>query len=120
MGRMVIQRMTTTTSSMSAPERSIPWNLSAPRVAIGAEGTYLITGGTGAVGRAVAVALHERGARRLTLEVAAEPEVQPVPSVIGLTEAEARQSSLAHVVTKALGGRGPSEPTIQPDVLAPS
>ncbi|MCB9667937.1 MAG: serine/threonine-protein phosphatase [Alphaproteobacteria bacterium] len=35
-----------------------------------------------------------------------------------LTEAEARQSSLAHVVTKALGGRGPSEATIQPDVLA--
>jgi protein phosphatase len=35
-----------------------------------------------------------------------------------LTEAQARQSSLAHVVTKALGGRGPSEPPIQPDVMA--
>lgn len=34
-----------------------------------------------------------------------------------LTEQEARKSTLAHVVSKALGGRGPSEPTIQPDVL---
>lgn len=35
-----------------------------------------------------------------------------------LTEAQAKSSSLAHVVTKALGGRGPSEPPIQPDVIA--
>lgn len=35
-----------------------------------------------------------------------------------LTEQEARHSTLAHVVSKALGGRGPSEPTIQPDVIA--
>ncbi len=36
-----------------------------------------------------------------------------------LTETEAKRSSLAHVVTKALGGRGPREPTVRPDVLEP-
>ena len=35
------------------------------------------------------------GGSLITLEVAAEPEVQPVPSVIGLTEAEARQQIAA-------------------------
>lgn len=34
-----------------------------------------------------------------------------------LTEEEAKRSTLAHVITKALGGRGPSEPVVQPDVL---
>ncbi len=35
-----------------------------------------------------------------------------------LSLAEAKVSSLAHVVTKALGGRGPNEPAIIPDSLA--
>ncbi|MCB9678568.1 MAG: serine/threonine-protein phosphatase [Alphaproteobacteria bacterium] len=35
-----------------------------------------------------------------------------------LTEQEARLSTLAHVVTKALGGRGPNEPPIRPDSLS--
>jgi len=35
-----------------------------------------------------------------------------------LTEEEAKLSTLAHVVTKALGGRGPNEPPIHPDSLA--
>jgi protein phosphatase len=34
-----------------------------------------------------------------------------------LSEAEAKVSTLAHVVTKALGGRGPNEPPILPDSL---
>ncbi|MEZ4319162.1 MAG: protein phosphatase 2C domain-containing protein [Myxococcota bacterium] len=34
-----------------------------------------------------------------------------------LTEEEAKLSTLAHVVTKALGGRGPNEPPIRPDSL---
>lgn len=59
-------------------------------LALAAEGTWLVTGGLGALGRHVAGALVERGARQLVLVARRPPQAERVAFVERLREAGAR------------------------------